>query len=83
MTALALVLCCAMVCGTVLALRRMSLRHLEAAESDDTRKALARIDVALTRADAALDALRETGKKVAELDSKVDTLRATAALRQM
>jgi hypothetical protein len=75
--ALALVACCAMVCGTRLALRRYDVREAEAhAATRDASGAAARVstcEASVTHAVHELSALR----------AEVDSLRASAAFRSM
>lgn len=74
--AIALVLCCAMVCGTVLALRRMghALHVLE--RSPD----VASVNTKVHLLD---DAFGRHDKALASLKAEVDSLRAQVALRSM
>lgn len=68
--AIALVLCCAMVCGTLILLRRMHARDAAAAEFEHRLSAVIRVD---ERRAAEVTALRQD----------VDQLRAQVALRSM
>lgn len=79
--AIALVLCCAMVCGTVLSLGH--LRYTRAAHYYADKA-----DKALSRADTAMDTLRLAGERMEALDkagatlrAEVDSLRSHVALR--
>jgi hypothetical protein len=68
--AVALVLCCAMVCGTALALRRFSMR--------DERKTLVE-----RRLDALTAAGAQQAGDITRLSSEVESLRAQVALRSL
>lgn len=85
MTALAVafVLCCAMVCGTVLAYTWMTTRSAARYYAD-------KADRAALRADACHDTLRLVGERFSEVErvakeskSEVESLRAQVALRSM
>jgi hypothetical protein len=81
--ALALVACCAMACGTVYAVERLRSWRSET-------WAARRATEALTRADAAIDALKKASERMQAMEdyalslrAEVDSLRASAAFRSM
>jgi hypothetical protein len=74
--ALALVACCAVVCGTVLVLAHWRYDREAALYSEDARRALA-------DAGAALAALKQVESDTKALRADVESLRAIPAFRSM
>lgn len=82
--AIALVLCCAMVCGTVLALRRLARRGEDVASAMERIEVLEGAIVEASRRLVALDAaMRVADTSHAALRAEVESLRAHMALRSL
>lgn len=82
--ALALVACCAMVCGTRLVLRGYDIREVEAQAAMGAATGLRSVvDGHGENLAAAVDTMRQMAEAHAALRSEVDSLRAAMALRQV